>query len=1076
MENRGIRFYSRCAIALIFLFIFKVGNAQEIYKYQAHTKSISAIAFSHGGDTIISYGNDKLLVVHNIQDRSLTTLTGVADGRIITRILTSPIDDYVAFQTWGDKIFVTRGGRTIIDVIESRSEVKSFEFSIFERNTLYFLDNNKLMKWSWPSKEVVSSGADPVTGNVKMFALCNKSDRIITVLDDNSVSCVNKAKSSDSYLVFNEQKNEVAAVAVSPDDAYLAIGFKSGTIEIFDLETGKFVKGIHDITTTISCLVFAPQGPYLVSRSMDMAVRIWYVPEGQLIFSSEGGPTGPNLPRAIISSNGKYLAINKDYITVQYFDLRRILSQWLSNQGELASNNFNLGKAEEYCSHSIEIFPGYDYYYKRGMIRLKLRKQADAFADFTDALKYRPLGKEALLERCKINYEKNNNEDALADCNTIGRLYIQDSLCWGLKGMILFNLGRYSECRKAIDSAMAYSRNPDNYRLLRALAMKKAGLYQEAIEDLTLLISKQRKPEFLMNRSLCYYSIKNYFKSYADLKLLGEQNKNYPGQKKYIAFTALLTANYAEAQEYFTELQTNDQTERDVMLGSAFAYLLSQKSNEEAQLAIGRLLRIQPKNYDLHFLRGIAFIFLDDLPSAYEIISKVYKPNPEYEFKLKDTLQLNANDAIQNDFHDLLNCLSINISKIKLDYSEQTYAERLEDYKLRVEDNQQKLKTVIDNCSKSISDEFRQAFFNSKTLVEVKIDSIKCFDQIKKKYWVFVKGKKYIPKGNPAFESLLKDNWRTVIVKAEQRYSGSLKQFEYLNLVAGMPNYSIECSLVLESQAKAAETEALAQQEKQKQAEAWQRGVKEISVNKPIEHKITGESYLLMIGVNNYTNWPKLKTPVSDVRDLENLLWEKYQFTKEHTFELLNEDFTKESLDSKFERLIDTLNENDKLLVYYAGHGFKDKKVNEGYWIPYNARIGMRTDYIQNSQIVTYIKAIKAKHILLIMDACYSGTLVLSERGAPTTSLDKLEESRSRYALASGREENVDDEINGSGHSPFAWSLISFLKDAREDLSIGDLSARVISAVGNNANQLPVWGPIQNVGHMYGQFVFHLKK
>jgi tetratricopeptide (TPR) repeat protein len=1053
------------------------GNAQEIYKYQAQTRAISLLGFAPGSDTIITYGNDKVLNYHLIRDRLLLPQISCAEGKIIVEVASSFKWHYIAYKTWGNKIFITLDGKTVIDVIDSHDDIQHIAFSNFEENTMYYLEDQRIMKWSWPSKQVVNGCMEQITANAQQFALCNRSKGIVTLNSDQSVSFFNRPGSTGQSTTINPERKLVSTLAVSPDDEYLALGFITGAIDIYNLRTGVFLKRIHEHTMDISDLCFAPQGPFLVSRSSDWSVRIWYVPEGRQIFMSEGASTRPGAARAVVSADGKYLAINKDQLIVQYFDLRRILSEWLASEGEAAMAKSDYPKAEEFCSRSVEIFPGYDYYYKRGMIRLKLQKQDEAMSDFNEALKLRALGKEALLERCKLFMERGRNEEALTDCNTLTRLYKRDSLSWGMKGMILQKLGKYAESGIAFDSAIQYSRNPDTYRYTRALSQKRGRQYAAAINDLNILVAKNPGPDYLMNRALCHYFTGNFTQAYADLKQLEGINTNYPGFRKYLAFSAFLTGKYPEAQLQFSFIQ-GEKSENDIMTGSALSFLLSRGSNEEAQKAISKLLRLQPMNYDLHFLRGMAFVFLDDMQSAYEIMSKVYKPVPEYHFSLRDTLCLNPADGLQKGMGGLLSCLSDGISKLKLDYSDQTYAERQEDYRIRLGENQQKLKEAINSCSLDLSAEFRLAFFNVSTMVEVKIDSMKALDASRKKFCYFVKGKKYFLKENSTYEQLLKDNWKTAIVKAEQRYSASLKVMEYQNLVVSLKDIGVETPLYAEVQAKPETQSGIIAKAEKTPVEAA-RGVKDVSEKIPELPKPVGKNYLLMIGVNNYKFWTKLNTPLNDLKELKNVLCERYQFSKNNTIELIDAGFNEDSLDAAFNYLIDTLREEDRLLIYYAGHGYKDPVMDEGFWIPFDAKPGKRTDYIKNADIVSYIKPIKARHILLIMDACYSGTLLRAERGGPSQekSLEKLDRERSRFALASGREnETVPDDFDGQGHSPFALSLIKFLKNTETDISIGELSALVMREVGNYSSQQPVSGPINNVGDRNGQFIFHLKK
>ena len=148
--------------------------------------------------------------------------------------------------------------------------------------------------------------------------------------------------------------------------------------------------------------------------------------------------------------------------------------------------------------------------------------------------------------------------------------------------------------------------------------------------------------------------------------------------------------------------------------------------------------------------------------------------------------------------------------------------------------------------------------------------------------------------------------------------------------------------------------------------------------NKPSTGK--GKNYLLLIGVNDYSKWNRLHNAVKDCQDIAYILTNYYQFDKENVITLYDNEATRENILETFESLQETLNENDNLLIYYAGHGFYDDRASLGYWVPVNARLNKIPDFIRNSTIHDYLRTINTKHTLLIADACYAGSLFSNTR------------------------------------------------------------------------------------------------
>jgi uncharacterized caspase-like protein len=68
----------------------------------------------------------------------------------------------------------------------------------------------------------------------------------------------------------------------------------------------------------------------------------------------------------------------------------------------------------------------------------------------------------------------------------------------------------------------------------------------------------------------------------------------------------------------------------------------------------------------------------------------------------------------------------------------------------------------------------------------------------------------------------------------------------------------------------------------------------------------------------------------------------------------------------------------DNLLIYYAGHGWNDEPAQEGYWLPIDADLRDPTQWISNSTVTAMVRAMPAKHVLVVSDSCYAGTLTRS--------------------------------------------------------------------------------------------------
>ncbi len=78
-----------------------------------------------------------------------------------------------------------------------------------------------------------------------------------------------------------------------------------------------------------------------------------------------------------------------------------------------------------------------------------------------------------------------------------------------------------------------------------------------------------------------------------------------------------------------------------------------------------------------------------------------------------------------------------------------------------------------------------------------------------------------------------------------------------------------------------------------------------------------------------------------------------------------------------FRELAEKVDEHDNLVIYFSGHGHYDEITKTGYWIPVDAQTGNgHAQFIDTGIIVARLRNIPSLHTLLIIDSCFSGTLI----------------------------------------------------------------------------------------------------
>lgn len=236
-----------------------------------------------------------------------------------------------------------------------------------------------------------------------------------------------------------------------------------------------------------------------------------------------------------------------------------------------------------------------------------------------------------------------------------------------------------------------------------------------------------------------------------------------------------------------------------------------------------------------------------------------------------------------------------------------------------------------------------------------------------------------------------------------------------------------------------------------------------------------GKSWFFGIGINQYQHFENLNNAVKDVKDVLELLRQRYDLDEAIT--LFDEAATRTNIIGQLERLVEQITPEDKLIVYYSGHGYLSRFRNRGYWIPCEARQNFRAEYIRNSTIREYLTDIDSKHSLLISDSCFSGALLFQGPTRHVGALDELEQLPSRWAMCSGRDNEVVADGEPGANSPFAASILQVLSDNQNlKLNVGKLADQVMITTRSKYKQLPLYGGLNVEGHKGGQYVFHLRQ
>jgi hypothetical protein len=239
-------------------------------------------------------------------------------------------------------------------------------------------------------------------------------------------------------------------------------------------------------------------------------------------------------------------------------------------------------------------------------------------------------------------------------------------------------------------------------------------------------------------------------------------------------------------------------------------------------------------------------------------------------------------------------------------------------------------------------------------------------------------------------------------------------------------------------------------------------------VNASIPNLDYGDYYALVIGNNEYPGLSNLRSAVGDARAVSNVLEVDYGFKVDHL-----ENATRSQILRSIGKLRANVTSKDNVLIYYAGHGYLDQAADEGYWLPIDADRSDQSNWIATDRIVSQVKAMKAKHVMVVVDSCFSGTITRAikiEQRTPEW-LSEIVKKKARTALTSGGLEPVMDTGSGN-HSAFAYAFISLLEENDGVLDASQLFSKLRPKVMVNSTQTPQYGKIHMAGDDGGDFLF----
>ncbi|GAB4441432.1 MAG: hypothetical protein Kow00120_09910 [Anaerolineae bacterium] len=198
-------------------------------------------------------------------------------------------------------------------------------------------------------------------------------------------------------------------------------------------------------------------------------------------------------------------------------------------------------------------------------------------------------------------------------------------------------------------------------------------------------------------------------------------------------------------------------------------------------------------------------------------------------------------------------------------------------------------------------------------------------------------------------------------------------------------------------------------------------------------------SWALVVGIDRYKSFddnslPPLRTSVHGARAVASILRDRLGF---ETTLLVDDAVVRREVLGTLNRIAREAKPDDRFLFYFAGHGLTRTNVyggEVGYLTLYDTQPGddIWTSALKMDDVLEQADFIKAKHILFILDACFSG---LAFGRAVSVEQQRLAKDfltfRAVQAISAGRAGEVVADGGGPDgrHSIFTWNFLQGIQD-----------------------------------------------
>ncbi|MFH2202176.1 MAG: caspase family protein [Elusimicrobiota bacterium] len=198
-------------------------------------------------------------------------------------------------------------------------------------------------------------------------------------------------------------------------------------------------------------------------------------------------------------------------------------------------------------------------------------------------------------------------------------------------------------------------------------------------------------------------------------------------------------------------------------------------------------------------------------------------------------------------------------------------------------------------------------------------------------------------------------------------------------------------------------------------------------------------AFAVVVGIEQYSRITQADYAERDAKAMTGYLL-ALGFPRRNIIQLIGPDASYSALKKNIESwLPQNIQKNSRVFFYFSGHGAPDVSTGKAYLVPWDGDPAFLKDTAYPTQrLYEKLSALKAKEVILAMDACFSGTggrSVLPKGARPLVlKVEKAAIPPELTVMAAATGEQITSTLESRGHGTFTYYLLQGLDGEAKDV------------------------------------------